>query len=181
MRYFIDTEFIENSKTIDLISIGIVAEDAREFYAVNEECNFNKANQWVQENVIPGLPPKNDPAWKTRDMIAFEVVAFVKQEVESELYRHTFQSLCNLPMDEKPEFWGEWCAYDWVVFAWLFGEMIHLPNGFPMRCNDIIQLAETHLGVSSDKLPPSLETPGNHNALLGARTVKERWQYLQSW
>ncbi|MBN3946431.1 MAG: 3'-5' exoribonuclease [Nostoc sp. NMS7] len=112
MRYFIDLEFIENAKTIDLISIGIVAQDGREFYAVNEECNFSKANYWVQENVIPSLPVKNDPAWKTRDMIAFEVVAFIKQEPESELYHHTFGSLCNLPMDEKPEFWGEWCAYD---------------------------------------------------------------------
>ncbi len=30
MRYFLDTEFYEDGKTIDLISIGIVAEDGRE-------------------------------------------------------------------------------------------------------------------------------------------------------
>jgi hypothetical protein len=30
MRYWLDTEFIEDGKTIDLISIGIVAEDGRE-------------------------------------------------------------------------------------------------------------------------------------------------------
>src|SRR5690349_17532726 len=33
MRYFLDTEFIERPGTIDLISIGIVSEDRREFYA----------------------------------------------------------------------------------------------------------------------------------------------------
>ena len=35
MRYFYDTEFLEDGETIDLISIGIVAEDGREYYAVN--------------------------------------------------------------------------------------------------------------------------------------------------
>lgn len=29
MRFWFDTEFIENGHTIDLISIGIVAEDGR--------------------------------------------------------------------------------------------------------------------------------------------------------
>ena len=34
MRIFYDTEFLEDGKTIDLISIGMVAEDGREYYAV---------------------------------------------------------------------------------------------------------------------------------------------------
>lgn len=31
MRYFYDTEFIEDGHTIELISIGVVAEDGREY------------------------------------------------------------------------------------------------------------------------------------------------------
>ena len=30
MRYFYDTEFIEDGTTIELVSIGVVAEDGRE-------------------------------------------------------------------------------------------------------------------------------------------------------
>lgn len=46
MNYYIDTEFHEyhkNSKipTIDLISIGIVSDDNREFYAICSDCNIN--------------------------------------------------------------------------------------------------------------------------------------------
>ena len=37
MRYFYDTEFIDNGRIIDLISIGVAAEDGREFYAVSAE------------------------------------------------------------------------------------------------------------------------------------------------
>ena len=52
MRYFIDTEFIEDGKTIDLISIGIVAEDGREYYAQSVEFDHRKASEWVKENVL---------------------------------------------------------------------------------------------------------------------------------
>jgi hypothetical protein len=37
VKYFYDCEFLEDGKTIDFISIGIVAEDGREFYAVSNE------------------------------------------------------------------------------------------------------------------------------------------------
>ena len=58
MKYFIDTEFIEGPQkesflislfrketpnTIDLISIGIVAEDGREYYAISKDFNLKEA------------------------------------------------------------------------------------------------------------------------------------------
>jgi len=67
MKYFLDTEFLEGSQerplilkgklgnwmigkpkpTIDLISIGIVAEDGREYYAISKEFNLKEAwNRW---------------------------------------------------------------------------------------------------------------------------------------
>mgnify|MGYP007132577418 CR=1 FL=1 len=33
MRYFLDTEFQEDGETIRLISLALVADDGREFYA----------------------------------------------------------------------------------------------------------------------------------------------------
>jgi hypothetical protein len=47
MKYFLDTEFAETggteNPTIDLISLGIVAEDGREYYA--ESSQFNEHNR----------------------------------------------------------------------------------------------------------------------------------------
>ena len=42
MKYFYDTEFLEDGHTFDLISIGIVAEDGREYYARSEERRVGK-------------------------------------------------------------------------------------------------------------------------------------------
>ena len=61
MRYFLDTEFIENGKTIDLISIALVSEDNREYYALNYECDYSQASDWVQQNVLVFLPQKPLP------------------------------------------------------------------------------------------------------------------------
>lgn len=76
MKYYLDTEFLEGTQktffgktkpTIDLISIGIVAEDGREYYAVSKDFNLKEAwNRydivdyelsvkkvyWIRENVL---------------------------------------------------------------------------------------------------------------------------------
>lgn len=52
MKYFLDTEFLEGTQktwlghtkpTIDLISIGLVAEDGREYYAISKDFNLKEA------------------------------------------------------------------------------------------------------------------------------------------
>lgn len=64
MKYFLDTEFIEGFHKplfgkkrhfIDLISIGIVAEDGRKLYLISSEYDYEKASDWVKENVIRPL------------------------------------------------------------------------------------------------------------------------------
>ena len=56
-RYFYDTEFIEDGTTIDLVSIGVVDETGREFYAVSTEFDGSRAIPWVKRNVLDKLPP----------------------------------------------------------------------------------------------------------------------------
>ena len=45
MRFFYDCEFIEDGTTIDLVSIGVVGEDGREFYAVSTGFDPEKAGE----------------------------------------------------------------------------------------------------------------------------------------
>ena len=51
MKYWIDTEFIAKPFTLDLVSIGLVAEDGREFYAESSEVDWSKASPWMLKNV----------------------------------------------------------------------------------------------------------------------------------
>lgn len=118
MRIWFDTEFIEDGKTIDLISIGLIREDGLSLYMQNGECDFTKANDWVKENVIPLLSPE----YSSKEDIAKNIVNFVGQH---------------------PVFWGYHSAYDWVVLCQLYGSMMNLPATWPMFCRDIKQLIGT--------------------------------------
>ncbi len=171
MRYWFDTEFIEDGKTIDLISIGMVAEDGAHIYRQNRECNFSLASDWVKANVLPHLihfdmetlspkcPAECDPfagtcPWRDRRGIAVSMVQFI-------------------PMNDKPEFWGYYADYDWVVLCQLFGTMMDLPKGWPMYCRDIKQWCDD---LGNPALPE--QGKGEHHALADARWNRQAWDFL---
>jgi hypothetical protein len=154
VKYWLDTEFIEDGKSIDLISIGIVSEDGREYYCINSDCDYSKASPWVKVNVLPQLRP--DDPHKNRGIIGNEVRHFIGAD--------------------KPEFWGYYADYDWVVFCWLFGAMVNLPKGWPLYCRDIKQFCDS---LGNPELP--LQGKGEHNALADARWNKKAWYFLNEY
>lgn len=154
MRYFIDTEFIEDGKTIDLISIGIVANDGRLYYAESTEVDWSKADPWIKNNVIPDL--KAGGTLRDKKQIKEEILNF-----------------CDFDKYGKPEFWAYYADYDWIVFCQLFGKMIDLPRGYPMYCRDLKQLIAM---LGNPKVPLYYE---KHNALSDALWVRNTFESLR--
>ncbi len=76
-RYFYDCEFIEDGRTVDLVSIGVVDEHGREFYAVSTEFDDSRAVPWVRRNVLDKLPSPGDPAWRSRERIRDDLYEFL--------------------------------------------------------------------------------------------------------
>lgn len=150
MRFFLDTEFMEDGKTIELLSIGLVREDGTEYYAVSADADRTRANDWVTENVLPYLGTENV---KPRRQIRDEVREF-------------------LMYDQKPEVWGWYSDYDWVVLCQLFGRMVDLPTGMPRFCRDVRQFA----GDLGNPEMPEQES-GKHNALADAKHVKVMYDF----
>jgi hypothetical protein len=165
MRYWFDTEFIEDGKTIDLISIGIVAEDGREFYAQNLDTHFDGASDWVQKNVIAHL--SNMEYWHHRD--GDPVGWFTRESISAGI-----RTFCDPVAYGKPEVWAYYADYDWVVLCQLFGTMMDLPKGWPMYCRDIKQWADM---LGNPKLPK--QESGEHHALADARWNRQAWEFLR--
>ncbi len=158
MKYFLDTEFIEASNHLDLISIGIVAEDNRILYLENSEVDWSRASGWVLDNVRPHLQAAVRPRiCRPRSFIADEVRCFVGD-------------------DPTPEFWGYYADYDWVALCWLFGTMMDLPKGFPMFCMDLKQWAQM---LGNPKLPE--QDNGEHHALSDAIWNMKVWEFLNEY
>lgn len=170
LKYFFDTEFDEDGVTINLISIGMLCEDGREYYAVSTEFDPNHCNDWVQQNVLPLLPPMGSNfTWLTPDGQSFTTSLWKpRKAIAAELI-----NFLGLPINIKPEFFAHFCSYDWVALCQLYGRMIDLPQGMPFYCNDIKQIQEE---LGNPQLPP--QEGCEHDALNDAKWNKLIYDFL---
>ena len=151
MKIWFDTEFYENGRTIDLISIGMVREDGDTLYFETEFAKEKaSSSDWLCRNVRPHLTGQEMP----RNKIAREIDIFV---------------------GDKPEFWAYYADYDWVVLCQLYGRMIDLPAGWPKFCMDVKQLAVMR---GNPQLPK--QSSVEHHALADAKWCKEAWEFLNA-
>lgn len=118
MKYFYDTEFlegpqrktflgipfVETAPTIDLISIGVVAEDGREYYAIHKNFNLKEAwnrydlktnkafpagpeyvkEFWIRENVLKPIYYE----WVGKDINFHEVDSFTYKNFKNLLNKY---------------------------------------------------------------------------------------------
>jgi len=181
-KYFYDTEFLEDGKTIELISIGIVSDDGREYYAVNNDAPWMRigGNEWLMKNVVPSLPTvKSAQARTLADALKIRggslVIDRKHEAVKPQWVIANEVRAFLLAQDGGPELWA-WCAaYDHVKLAQLYGPMITMPKGLPHKTHDIETLMLLK-GVGDNDLPKQAD--GQHNALEDARHVKTMYDYI---
>jgi 3'-5' exoribonuclease Rv2179c-like domain len=159
-RYFYDCEFVEDGRLIDLVSIGVVDEHDREYYAVSTEFDDTRAVPWVRRNVLDKLPSPGDKAWRSREQIRDELEAFLLEPLRT-------------GEAENLELWAWFAAYDHVALAQLWGPMPALPREIPRFTKDLRQLWDD-LGR-----PPLPTAEGRHDALVDARHNLARWRAMR--
>ncbi len=199
MRYWLDCEFIDDGHTIDLVSIGIVAEDGRELYLQSTEFDINKASQWVRENVImhldicPHITQPAGPLYSLGTLYGAQAQhkngqCLFTDETKGMIegytdcpWRTREQIKCEVLMflDAErygyPELIGWCCAYDFVVLCQLFGTMMDVPRFVPHYMHDLQQVLDER-GIADDEVPQSEGQA--HNALIDARQMKSIWKML---
>lgn len=264
MKYFLDQEFHErmykplfgkSHHIIELISIGIVAEDGREYYALCKEFDLKAAwkNSWLRDNVLlsiykehfSGDSRNRNPftqatitmllakVGKTKAQIANDVLQMVAHHLGEFIqtytrhdcwaehfypkeFRYIRDHNTEIParyyssgvdgkgyernakiIFNKPQFYGYFADYDWVLFCSLFGSMMNLPKGFPMYCNDLKQTLDEKAvaffesvhpqggnleeRVTAIKSHPAYPKQQNeHNALADAKWNKALYGFLNS-
>lgn len=214
MKYFLDTEFIEGFHKpffgkkrhfIDLISIGIVAEDGRTYYAISTEFSPKDADAWVRENVLTHLPDRwprpvfdgGSPSawsrrllWKSNQEIVADIRAFFGYKpVWADYGSDEFST------DTDIQIYAYYADYDWVLFCSLFGRMIDLPEGMPMYCRDLKQMLDEAYMHQANRYPgksrleawledvkklPTFPTQTNeHDALADALWNRDLYVFLQ--
>ena len=130
MKLFFDTEFTGLQKDTTLISLGIIADNDRCFYAKLTDYNEEQVNDWIEENVLNNL----ELADEILDNYDVTEVEGDKEEVKEAL----LEWLNSLNADYF-ELVSDVSHYDMILFIDLFGTAFDLPENISPWCYDIVQ------------------------------------------
>ncbi len=183
MKIFFDTEFTGLHKNTTLISIGLISEDGRTFYAELTDYDEKQCNDWIKENVIDNLnmlkptsARKYIPNYHvgTRDDIATALENWFKQFNQVELV-------------------SDVCHYDMVLLIDLFGSAFDLPDNVSASCYDINQDIARYYKISQteafdksrenilwDRWKDGAVSGDKHNALYDAKVIREIYQIVNN-
>ena len=179
MNLFFDCEFTGLRKDTTLVSIGIVAENGKKFYAEFSDCDESQCDDWIKENVLKHtiLAGNDTLAARLGEDSNTTVVLGSKADIRYELGEW-------LKQFDGVQFVSDVCRYDMVLLIDIFGGAFDLPKNISAVCHDINQDIAKHYGISEreafDKsredivaeLCGSIIAGDKHNALYDAEVIK---------
>ena len=179
---FFDTEFTGLHKGTTLISIGIVDDKGRTFYAEFADYDGGQVDEWVKQNVIHNLLWNN---YKLIDSMTTDKRGI--KGTTSDVSKALQEWLSNY---EKVQFISDVCHYDFVLLLdLLVPDALRLPDNISMYCHDINQDIAKYFGISDreafdknrEKLCGIPDGDGNkHNSLWDAKVIKKVYEVINS-
>lgn len=181
-RLFFDTEFTGLTKETQLISIGIIDEDCRTFYAeLNDyDTELIARNKWMQENVIDNLIFNNE----------FEIFKKENGNISMKNTRkEVSDELIKWIGDEEVEFISDCNSYDHVLLVDLItcgGSALDMPRNISPYCHDINQdIARFYrvdnvkaFNMNREEIVDSTSDK-KHNALKDAIDIKNIYEMIK--
>ncbi|MFE4569961.1 3'-5' exoribonuclease domain-containing protein [Paenibacillus chitinolyticus] len=173
MKVFFDTEFTGLHQNTTLISMGMVDENGRSFYAELSDYDTTQVDEWIQKNVVDNLLYSN-VVCQTYEFAGVSSMAvkgsktYVKDMLTGWLAAY-----------DQVEIWSDCLSYDWVLFNQMFGHAFNIPKNVYYIPFDICTLMkvkgvdpdinrEEFAGIEGEK----------HNALHDARVIKACYEKL---
>lgn len=176
MKIFFDTEFTGLHKDTTLISLGMIDENGRTFYAEFSDYNKEQCDNWIKENVINNLK-----------LCKYEHLSIYQENIEVYGKKYFIRKHLNewLSKYDKVELVSDVCHYDMVLFIDIFGGAFDLPKNINPSCHDINQDIALYYGISeTEAFDKSREAIADviqgtkHNALYDAKIIKSIYEKI---
>jgi hypothetical protein len=174
-KIFFDLEMTGLHQKTTPISIGLVAEDGREFYAEFNDYDSSQVNGWLRENVLAHM------------IFGGHVTVHIQEEqvgVSGDRPFVVSEIRSWLSDFDQVEMWGDVLPYDWVLFCEFFDAPIDTAERLPRNVYyipfDIATLMKSK-GVDPDISREEFSGIGNlakQNALDDARVIKACYEKL---
>ena len=186
MKIFFDTEFTGLHKDTTLISIGMIDENVRSFYAEFTDYNEKQCDDWIKEHVIDNLLYKHfDKEGEPNTISIFDNKYYAKGDK-----RYIKNQLIEwLSEYDSVELVSDVCHYDMVLFIDIFGGAFDIPKHINPACHDINQdiaryynFTETEaFDYSREKILENryISIDGyKHNSLYDAKVIKAIYESI---
>tara|TARA_R110000803_G_scaffold136813_1_gene203740 strand:+ start:5200 stop:5991 length:792 start_codon:yes stop_codon:yes gene_type:complete len=182
IKIFFDMEYSGLHKLTTAISIGLVAEDGRKYYAEFTDFDKYQIDEFLKSQVLPKRTLSEYDF--ERDYDADSKTVLVKGD--SDLVRDTLLAWIRAYEEQGVEMWGDLLAYDWVLFINIFGNGLAIPSFIdyiPMDLCTALNLMGEDKGVDRDVFAygedgAKARLPLKHNALHDAETQLEVFKRL---
>lgn len=173
MKIFFDTEFTGLHKNTTLISIGLVTEEGRTFYAEFTDYDKSQVDDWIQENVIDNLKYNDSKEILYRSHSSWSMKSHTKF-IAKKLKEWLKES-------GDVEMWSDCLSYDWVLFNDLFGSAFDIPKNvyyIPFDICTLFKLKGVDPDISREKFIKDKIKGIKHTSLYDALVIKECYEKL---
>jgi hypothetical protein len=178
MTVFLDSEFTGLHQYTSLISIGLVDENDRTFYAEFIDYNRMYVDDWIRDNVIANLI-YNDSEIKFLPIVNEDKNVIIKSDMTD--IKNSLEDW--LSQYDSVEIWSDCFSYDQMLFNQLWGHAFSIPKNIYYIWFDIATLMKIK-GVDPDISREefvgylSFVQTSKHNSLHDAKIIKACYEKL---
>lgn len=161
---FYDTEFLDGETTTELISIALRDLAGQEYYAIVADPELmdrawhhqSHGEFWLRNNVMTYIPGMidNDGVWVWDDDHPDFIHVKSREQIAAEVFSFIWAGGVH-----RPRLWAYFSAHDHICLSRLWGPMMNMPAGIPMRTNCLAQYAEMLGGVVKPPKPANAHDP----------------------
>ena len=172
MNLYFDTEFTGLHKDTTLVSIGIISEDGRTFYAELTDYDKTQVDDWLQEHVINNLSRSIGELSRMADKVVHGNI----KEVSEALIKWVSQF-------DDVKIWSDCLAYDWVLFNHLFGHAFNLPSNIyyiPFDICTLFEIKGIDPDISREEFINNSVIGNKHNSLYDAKVIRACYKKLMN-
>lgn len=174
-KIFFDTEFTGLHQKTTLISIGLISECGKTFYAELNDFDQSQIDDWLTENVIVNLEMSFTRPQivrvKDNDTRYFGNTEMLKSELTNWLSQF-----------ELVEMWSDCLSYDWVLFNQIFEHAFNIPKNvyyIPFDICTLFYVKGVDPDINREEFSNMKEGSQKHNALWDAKVIRECFVKLQ--
>lgn len=180
-KVFFDTEFTGLHKDTTLVSIGLISECGKTFYAELTDYAKGQIDEWLQENVISKLTL----SYLGHDIENCGVTD--NTDPSNIKFRGTLEHLRVdltkwLSQFERVEMWSDCLSFDWVLFCNIFGHAFNVPSNvyyIPFDICTLFYAKDIDPDVSREEFAGLKNNAHKHNALWDAKVIKSCFEKLK--